>query len=510
MPTGFTDFVESTAATTVRLRMVDGTSPASGLPVMVLDPASRVMARGVTGPDGVVELTLPMAGQGWLVVNDRRGRGTLVRLAVQPGGVNDVGERPLRELTDFPELATLRGVGFEERLTDDPTRTVSTFVLADEGRFAVALLTPVLNGASMQVVAVERASGASRVLREQAEMRNLMAPGRGDWLVWAEGQAGQTTVVFDLKASREVARFDTPSRLTPGGGWRFESALSVLFIDGTSGFSDSDPSPVGVIVDARGTVTQVPLFASTGETWSTLGPNSLWVTNWTSRRFVFFDARTFARGVEQPFALAMTATDECAFVNDRRREGNMLTVRAPDGSSRDLASARGTNWLSMGTAHDGRRLFRSLPFGGAPTTFAIATCEGAQTFELPESQCSSLCTLDATVADQWRLLNTDNESQLLTVWAWPLREGAMPLFRSTSGAGYANYEGGAIPLVTAAPASDPTPQLWLGLPGDGVARTWFRTPRPVWRRPADGRRVVYTMRDPLTEVVQLFQVEVAP
>lgn len=507
-PTQFIDF-GSTTPTTVRIRLVDVASPVAGLPVTVLDPSSTVLARGVTDTNGVAELPISMAGHGWLVANDGRGRGTLVRVTTQPGGVNDLGERPLRELTEFPEIVSLRGVGFEERLTSDTTRTVSTFVLADEGRVAVGLLTPIVFGTTARIVAVELATGTTRVLGEHADLRNLQAPGRGDWLVWSEGYA--TTVVYDLLAEREIARFATPSRLSPGGGWRFETSLSLLFIDGSSNFSSSDPSPVGVIVERAGIVTQVTLFSSTGETWSRLAPSTLWVTNWTSQRLVAFDAKTFERRAEQPFASAIVANDACAFANELRMGVNVLVSKSIDGTSRDLATSRGSNWLEMGSTHDGRPMFRSIAHNGSPTTFAVGSCEGpAQTFELPDERCTTLCVLDATVADAWRLVATENESRVMSIWSWPLETNTTPLFRSTSGMGYASYEGGMIPLVTASPVSDATPQFWLGLPAVGVTRTWFRSPRTIWLRPPDGRRVVYLMRDPLTEVVQLFQIAVAP
>jgi hypothetical protein len=102
----------------VVVHAVEHGQPAQGLVVFALADDSQHLGSSTTDAAGEARITVSRAGAMWLAANAGLGHGFVTRVTVQAHGTTDVGERAVTLLDEQPAVFELKGVGYEERVTE--------------------------------------------------------------------------------------------------------------------------------------------------------------------------------------------------------------------------------------------------------------------------------------------------------------------------------------------------------------------------------------------------------
>lgn len=149
-----------------RVLDVDG-APAGGVTVYIAVSGTGA-AVATSNSDGTFRADTAPTGRVQLVLNDHRGNGLLRELVLFPEGQNDVGDLFMGRLENWPALVELRGIDYEERLTDSATDLLFGVVAPDGQRLYAA--RPLGGSVLFDVVELDLASGEEKVLQSNVPL----------------------------------------------------------------------------------------------------------------------------------------------------------------------------------------------------------------------------------------------------------------------------------------------------------------------------------------------------
>jgi hypothetical protein len=158
--------LEGLTTVTGRVLNLSG-QPAVGVPVRLYgaDLPADPIAGGQTDGDGRFVLSGIPAGRIHLAMHDGMGSGDLREIDLEALGENDAGDIPLAPMTNFADAVLLRGLGYEERVTNSESDLFSPAISAEqENVFALRSV----NGA-IQLVRVSVDDGSITVVVPQID-----------------------------------------------------------------------------------------------------------------------------------------------------------------------------------------------------------------------------------------------------------------------------------------------------------------------------------------------------
>lgn len=515
---GFRDYGDVSRTSRATIRLVDDNQPARGVRVRVVTPTSEPMGEAITDDDGVAAVELSNSGRAWLVVNTGDGRGTLVRFTATPEGKNDLGERSLAPLTEFPDLLTLRNVGFEERLTDGDDTFVSSFALAGEGVVAVE----VLGERGSRVVHFNLATPEVKTLREVTAETRLgpvqVKDGVVAWWVETPASGRPALQAVDLRSGELFAQLRPPAgqlALELTEAWLIDDRLQLVLaapnanglpwrLEGFSLELGRDAPESGVVL----------LSASSQQRtlWPSSAQSTLWVHDLAGARVVAFDVATFALLGEVRFPglnQHLMPSDTCMVSSNE--QGLWRAMPGQPAEQLLPPSEDPLGWVLAGPPGE-RRWVQGRVAGSA--VLAEVDCTRQPTsHQLPAGTCGPSCVVDAFDAPFVRVVEQEEFFQGVPQRSLWVRRWQLDASEATDGwrsekLAIANYVRGAPPVLELSQASA-AQQLYVGVPDEARSfRTWIPAARN-FRGASDGR-LVYLMRDPLTERQQLFVLRGTP
>ncbi len=109
----------------------DGQPVAGARTIFIAADGSRLETK--TAQDGTFSVDQVPSTHGTLVLNDGAGMGELRELTTYAHGTNELGDVFVSPLADHPRAVSLRDIGFEERITDQPRELLAP-VFSSDGR----------------------------------------------------------------------------------------------------------------------------------------------------------------------------------------------------------------------------------------------------------------------------------------------------------------------------------------------------------------------------------------
>jgi hypothetical protein len=172
--TGFVDHTDPDAGGQVQGRALtaDGQPLAHAAVYLTPDPGARASQVATTDAQGRFQFQTHALGHDWLAINDAHGMGTVDQATLYGAGTNDLGDMRVGPLGEVPLIVSLRGVGFEERLSQSRGDLLFPAV-SEDGRSVAAARLP-SGSSTYDLVAIDTATGVETLLATDVQLNTAV------------------------------------------------------------------------------------------------------------------------------------------------------------------------------------------------------------------------------------------------------------------------------------------------------------------------------------------------